>query len=30
MLKFYLVTDTHFYAADVLGRTDHMDQKCLN
>ncbi len=30
MLKFYLVTDTHFYAADTLGFSDDMDQKCLN
>lgn len=30
MLKFYLVTDTHFYPADTLGFSDNMDQKCMN
>ena len=29
-LKFYLVTDTHYYAMDALGVSDHSDQKCMN
>ena len=30
MLKFYLVTDTHFYPAGTLGFSENMDQKCMN
>lgn len=29
-LKFYLVTDTHYYAMDALGVSNHSDQKCMN
>ena len=29
-LKFYLVTDTHYYAMDTLGVSEHSDQKCMN
>lgn len=30
MLTFYLVTDTHYYNAEALGPSDHMDQKTIN
>lgn len=29
-LKFYLVTDTHYYAMEALGVSNHADQKCMN
>ena len=30
MLKFHLVTDTHYYNNDALGHSNHTDQKTLN
>ncbi len=30
MLKFFLVTDTHYYNYEALGWSDHVDQKTLN
>lgn len=29
-LKFYLVTDTHYYSLKELGHSNHCDQKCQN